>query len=76
MANQVSVEGIEYIVFRIAERAKEAAEESREDGTDSFKGGRALAYYEVLDILRSELEARDINLKDVGLDFDLEKELL
>ena len=76
MTNQISVEGIGYIVIRIVERAKEAAGEAKEDKTDSFKDGRALAYYEVLDILRSELEVRDLDLKDIGLDFDLEKELL
>lgn len=76
MTNQISVEGIGYIVTRIVERAKEAAGEAKEDKTDSFKDGRSLAYYEVLDILRTELEARDLDLKDIGLDFDLEKELL
>lgn len=76
MTNQISVEGIGYIVTRIVERAKEAAGEAKEDKTDNFKDGRALAYYEVLDILRTELEARDLDLNYVGLGFDLEKELL
>ena len=48
----------------------------KEDREDCFKGGRALAYYEVLDILRTELDAREISLDKIGLDFDLEKELL
>ena len=54
MADKISIEGIAYIV----ERAREAAVESRGDRKDSFKDGRALAYYEVLDILRTELSVR------------------
>ena len=76
MADKISIEGISYIVERIVERAREAVEESRENREDSFKDGRALAYYEVLDILRTELSVREISLDKIGLDFDLEKELL
>ena len=76
MADKVSIEGIAYIVERIVERAREAAKESKEDREDSFKDGRALAYYEVLDILRTELSVREISLEEIGLDFDLERELI
>ena len=76
MADKISIEGIAYIVERIVERAREAVVESRGDRKDLFKDGRALAYYEVLDILRTELSVREISLDKIGLDFDLEKELL
>ena len=76
MADKISIEGIAYIVERIVERAREAVVESRGDRKDLFKDGRALAYYEVLDILRTELSIREISLDKIGLDFDLEKELL
>ena len=76
MADKISIEGIAYIVERIVERAREAAVESRGDRKDSFKDGRALAYYEVLDILRTELSVREISLEKIGLSFDLERELL
>ncbi|EJZ69559.1 hypothetical protein [Lachnoanaerobaculum sp. OBRC5-5] len=76
MADKISIEGISYIVERIVERAREAVEESRENREDSFKDGRALAYYEVLDILRTELSVREISLEKIGLSFDLERELL
>lgn len=69
MADKISIEGIAYIVERIVERARENRE-------DSFKDGRALAYYEVLDILRTELSVREISLEKIGLSFDLERELL
>ncbi len=76
MAEKISIEGIAYIVERIIERAREAAVESRGDRKDSFKDGRALAYYEVLDILRTEFDVREVSLDRIGLDFDLERELL
>ena len=76
MADNISIEGIFYIVERIVERAREAVKESKDDRKDSFKDGRALAYYEVLDILRTELSVREISLEKVGLSFDLERELL
>ena len=76
MAENISIEGIAYIVERIIERAREAAVESRGDRKDSFKDGRALAYYEVLDILRTEFDVREVSLDRIGLDFDLERELL
>ena len=76
MADNISIDGIAYIVGRIVERAREAVKESKDDKKDSFKDGRALAYYEVLDILRTELSVREISLEEIGLDFDLEKELL
>ena len=75
MADRISIEGIAYIVGRI-ERAREAVEESKDNREDGFMDGRALAYYEVLDILRTELIVREISLEEIGLDFDLERELL
>ena len=76
MSYNISIEGIAYIVERIVERAREAARELKNDREDCFKDGRALAYYEVLDILRTELSVREISLEKIGLDFNLEKELL
>ena len=76
MADNISIDGISYIVGRIVERAREAAEESKDNREDGFRDGRVLAYYEVLDILRTELSVREISLEEIGLDFNLEKELL
>ena len=44
MVENISIEGIAYIVERIAERAREASRDSKEDSEDCFKGGRALEY--------------------------------
>ena len=69
-------EDMKYIISRIIERAYEAAEECRQASADQFEEGRALAYYEVLDIIRSELDAHGYDLKEFGLNVNLEKEFL
>ena len=74
MVDKVSIEGIAYIVERIVERAREAVEESKDNREDGFRDGRVLAYYEVLDILRTERSVREISLEGIGLDCNLEKE--
>ena len=66
---------MKYIIARIVERAKEAAQDVKEDSQDVLKQGRRLAYYEVLDIIKSELETADINLKDFEIDFDISETL-
>lgn len=69
-------EDMKYIISRIIERAYEAADECRQASADQLEDGRALAYYEVLDIIRSELDAHGYDLNEFGLDINLEKELL
>lgn len=71
--SKLSEESLKYIIGRLVENANEAVEESDKDRSDSFNQGRRLAYYEMLDILKSELDARDADLKELGLDFDVDK---
>ena len=68
----MTVESYKYILARILERAFESLEEAKENNSD-FDNGRKLAYYEVTDIIKSELLVRDADLKKFGLDIDLEK---
>ena len=69
-------EGLQYITGRLLKEAVEATEESREDKTDLFKAGRATAYYEMLDILKTELDIRDEDLHEYGLNINLERALI
>lgn len=63
----------EYIVSRVLRNAKDAAEEARQLPYREYKAGRALAYYyEVLDTIKNELLARDVDVKRFGLDISLE----
>lgn len=47
-------ETLKYIIARLVERADEAMREYINDKDNDFKNGRSLAYYEMLDILRTE----------------------
>lgn len=75
MTDALTKEGIKYMIARLLENANEAAEESKENKGDEFAAGRRLAYYEMLDILKSELDVRDQDLKEFGLDIDLENKI-
>lgn len=73
MEQKLSNEAIKYIIARLVDNANEAVTESEADKEDLFKSGRRLAYYEMLDILKSEIDARDLDLKEFGLDIDVDR---
>lgn len=59
---------IKYIISRIIANANDALE-----GDDDFAKGKRLAYYETLDTIQNELELKEQDLKDFGLDIDISK---
>ena len=75
MADALTKEGIKFLIARLLENANEAVEKSNQDKNDKFAAGRRLAYYEMLDILKSELDVRDQDLKEFGLDINLENKI-
>lgn len=70
MNNQLTSAELEYIISRVIQNADEASKEA--DGGE-FQDGKRLAYYEILDTIKNELEIRDIDTKQFGLDIVLEK---
>ncbi len=76
MTEALTKDGIKYIIARLLERAKESALEIKENPENDFEAGRNMAYYEMLDILKTELEMRDEDLKTFGLNINLEKAIL
>ena len=72
MTETLTREGMKSIVARLLDSANDAAEEYSRDKDNKFQAGRRSAYYEMLDILRTELDVRDEDLKEFGLDIDLE----
>lgn len=64
---------VEYILARVIDNANDAFEEAKENVNDDFYKGKKLAYYEILDTIKNELIARNQDLKEFGLDVDLEK---
>jgi len=77
MANEkLTKEGIEYIIGRLLKNTQEAIGEWDKDKSNLFYDGKALAYYEMLDIIKAELDIREQDLKEFGLDVNLEEKLL
>ena len=77
MANEkLTKEGIEYIIGRLLKNAQETVGEWEKDKSKLFYDGKALAYYEMLDIIKAELDIREQDLKEFGLDVSLEEKLL
>jgi hypothetical protein len=75
-SNHMDKNTLQCIVSRILERAFEARNEYKETPNDIFQQGRHLAYYEVLDIIKSELDIANENLKVYGLDINFERDFL
>lgn len=71
----MTIEFLKYLIARIMENAVEASAELKEDMKSEFKSGKRLAYYEVLDIIKSEADVEGLDLKELGLGIDLDKEL-
>ena len=77
MANEkLTKEGMKYIIGRLLKNAQEAIGEWDKDKSNLFYDGKALAYYEMLDIIKAELDIREQDLKEFGLDVNLEEKLL
>ena len=75
MTDALTVEGMKYLISRLLDNAYNAVEERKQEPSNDFLEGKCLAYFEMLDILRSELDVRDQDLKQFGLDIDLENEI-
>ena len=75
MNEGLSKEGIKYLIARLLKNANEAAEESEKDRDSDFAAGRRVAYYEMLSILQTELDIMDQDLKEFGLNINLENKI-
>lgn len=64
---------IKFIISRVLDNANDAIEESNKNKDDDFYKGKKLAYYEILDTIKNEIDIRDEDLKELGIDVDLEK---
>ncbi|MCC8069618.1 MAG: transposase [Ruminococcus sp.] len=63
---------LEYIIVRMIDNAKDIIDELNKNPNDDFYRGKALACYEFLDTLQNELIARELSLKDFGVDFNVD----
>ena len=59
-------------IHSILEQALRAVSDAKQNPQDAFKDGRALAYYEVLDTVKNQLEIYDLDANDFGLGMNLD----
>lgn len=71
----LSNDSLRHIIARLVDNANIAFSDSKKDNHSEFESGRSLAYYEMLDTIKNELELNEQDLKDWGLDFDVYKKL-
>lgn len=64
----MSDEVIKYILECIIEYAHDTATQTK----DEFNSGKRLAYFEILNCIKGQLEINDIDLKEYGFDFEPE----
>ena len=72
----MSESALQYILSRMLDNANDTMKELKNNPKDLFYQGKQLAYYEMIDTIKNELEAHNQDLKEYGLDFDLEDKLL
>ena len=70
--NDLTAERLQYIIARVIDNANDAVKDSKENPKDDFINGKKLAYYEVLDTIKNELDVSEQDMKEFGLDFPLE----
>lgn len=75
MHEELTVDAIKFIIARVLDNANDAFEEAKENKGELFYQGKKLAYYEVLDTIRNELYGHDQDLKEFGLDIDLDSKI-
>lgn len=73
---KMSESALQYILSRMLDNANDTMKELKNSPKDLFYQGKQLAYYEMIDTIKNELEAHNQDLKEYGLDFDLEDNLL
>lgn len=67
---------IKFIIARIIDNANYNLEELNKNKEDAFFRGKKLAYYEVLDTIKNQLIINDQNLKEFGLDINLDSKYI
>ena len=72
----MSEDAVKYIIARVIDNANDALEEAKKNKDDDFYKGKKLAYYEILDTIKNELDINEQDLKEFGLDENLERKFL
>lgn len=73
MASSLEEGTLRYVILRLLENA-DRLKSTRQTEDSEFNDGLSCAYYEILDMLKSEIDANGGDLSAYGLDVDLEAE--
>jgi len=69
---ELSQEAMNRMIHRLIDNAKDAIEDVNNNKNDEFYEGKKAAYYEMLDSLKNDLKIEDADIKEFGLDIDLD----
>ena len=75
MAETLTNEQMKFIVARLLDNASEAQKFEKQNGKSEFTEGLLSAYYAMLDTIKNQMIIDDADLKEFGLDIELEKKL-
>nr|WP_308507831.1 transposase [uncultured Stomatobaculum sp.] len=70
---ELADEALKAAIQSILEQALCAVTDLRQNPQDTSKGGRVLAYYEVLDTVKNQLEIYDLDADVFGLGMNLDE---
>lgn len=66
-------EFLQAAIQRVSQTVTEFINNSSDEKDNDFYQGMALAYKTVIDVMQNTLRSNDVNLKELGLDFDTDK---
>lgn len=69
---ELADEALKAVMQSIPEQALCAVSDAKQNPHDAYKDGRALAYYEVLDTIKNQLEIYDLDANVFGLGMNLD----
>ncbi len=72
---ELADEALKAAVQSILEQALCAVSDAKQNPHDTYKDGRSLAYYEVLDTIKNQLEIYDLDADIFGLGMNLDESL-
>jgi hypothetical protein len=72
----MSEDVFKYIIARIVQKAEIAANDYLENKEDKFLSGIKFGYWEVLDMIKTELEIEEQDISEYGLDENFVNNLL
>ena len=71
--SELSQDAMKRMISRLIDNANDAIKDAADNKNDDFYDGKVAAYYEMLDSLKNDLKIEDADIKNFGLDIDLDQ---